>query len=116
MPVAPVTLPSFLRVRPTVAVAPGELAVRAEKRVSQLELELPLVKVPVPPLDRQAVELCLVFDRMSEPVAKVEAAFVVVALNEANVPAPKADPVRETRNSAKRSFLAKLMSTASATS
>jgi hypothetical protein len=43
--------------------------------------------------------------RTIEPVWNVDAALVVEALNEANVPAPKADPARETRSTAKRSFL-----------
>jgi hypothetical protein len=39
------------------------------------------------------------------PEAKVEPAFVVEALKVAKVPAPNADPARETRSTANRSFL-----------
>ena len=42
--------------------------------------------------------------RINEPDANVDPAFVVDAENDANVPAPKAEPVNETSRIAKRSL------------
>ena len=57
--------------------------------------------VPPPPAVRA-------FFRMRVPDANVEPAFVVDAVNEAKVPAPKAVPVKETSRMAKRIFRAVL--------
>jgi hypothetical protein len=78
----------------------------------------PQVPPPVPSLrsvllavvdERQTVEALflsvVLSERVRVPVAKVDPAFVVDALNVANVPAPNADPARETRSTASRSFL-----------
>ena len=96
----------------SVAFVPSELGTPTAVVRNAPHAEFTFVSVTPPAVEKHAVAVGLpvplaegVVLSTSDPVANVEAELVTVAVNEANVPAPKAEPASETSSTAKRSFL-----------